>query len=278
MTRPQPLVETSSTLGGAASAPAFDGGAPLPVLGRRAAMPSAAPAAPPTTVRATAPVVAPAGVPQAVLLDMDGTLVDTEGFWWETEVEVFAELGHELAEEHREVVVGGPMSRSAMYLIQATGADISLADLTVLLNTRFIERVERGVSLMPGARRLLTELVAHGVPAALVSASHREVIDRMLVSLGPEHFALTVAGDEVERTKPHPDPYLLAAERLGADPRRCVVVEDTATGVASAEAAGCPVVAVPSVTHIEPAKGRTVVTSLEEVDLPFLRSLVTVAH
>ncbi|WP_414720519.1 HAD family hydrolase [Streptomyces sp.] len=209
---------------------------------------------------------------------MDGTLVDTEGFWWETEVEVFAELGYELAEEHREVVVGGPMSRSATYLIQATGADISLTDLTVLLNTRFIERIERGVSLMPGARRLLTELAAHGVPAALVSASHRRVMDRMLVWLGPEFFAFTVAGDEVERTKPHPDPYLLAAARLGADPVRCVVVEDTATGVAAAEAAGCPVVAVPSVARIEPAPGRTVVGSLEEVDLSFLHSLAAAVH
>ncbi|GAA2394083.1 HAD family phosphatase [Streptomyces glaucosporus] len=266
MTRPRSRTEMSPALDGGAAEPAFDGGVSLPVLGRRAPSPGVAHAAPAAT-----------GL-QAVLLDMDGTLVDTEGFWWETEVEVFAELGYELAEEHREVVVGGPMSRSATYLIQATGADISLADLTVLLNSRFIERIGRGVSLMPGARRLLTELVAHGVPAALVSASHRRVMERMLVSLGPEHFALTVAGDEVERTKPYPDPYLLAASRLGADPACCVVVEDTATGVAAGEAAGCPVVAVPSVTCIEPAEKRTVVTSLEEVDLPFLRSLITPVH
>ncbi|MET8678672.1 HAD family phosphatase [Streptomyces sp. NPDC004647] len=211
---------------------------------------------------------------QAVLLDMDGTLVDTEGFWWDTEVEVFAELGHVLAEEHREVVVGGPMTRSAAYLIQATGADIAVPDLTLLLNARFEELVDRGVPLMPGAARLLAELAAHDVPTALVSASHRRIIDRVLKSIGSEHFALTVAGDEVARTKPHPDPYLLAAAGLGADPARCAVVEDTATGVAAAEAAGCCVVAVPSVVPIEPAAGRTVVRSLEEVDLPFLRSLI----
>ncbi|SFL14128.1 HAD family hydrolase [Streptomyces pini] len=249
--------------------PAFGGSAPASV--------SAPVRVPGGGGRPAAAGSAAAGL-QAVLLDMDGTLVDTEGFWWETEVEVFAELGYELADEHREVVVGGPMSRSATYLIQATGADVSLGDLTVLLNSRFIERVERGVSLMPGARRLLTELAAHDVPAALVSASHRRVIDRMLVSLGPDHFALTLAGDEVERTKPHPDPYLTAASRLGAHPGRCVVVEDTATGVASAEAAGCHVVAVPSVTRIEPAHRRTVVPSLEEVDLPFLHSLIASAY
>ncbi|MEU2390060.1 HAD family phosphatase [Streptomyces sp. NPDC007369] len=212
---------------------------------------------------------------QAVLLDMDGTLVDTEGFWWDAEVDVFAELGHRLEEAWRDVVVGGPMSRSLGFLIEATGVAISLAELSVLLNERFEARIADRVPLMPGAERLLSELARHNVPTALVSASHRRVIDRVLQSLGPERFAMTVAGDEVPRTKPHPDPYLLAARTLGAHPSRCAVIEDTATGVAAAEAAGCRVVAVPSVGLIPPAPGRTVVRSLEDVDLPFLQALIT---
>ena len=211
---------------------------------------------------------------QAVLLDMDGTLVDTEGFWWDAESEAFAELGHELWDEWREVVVGGPMTRSAGFLIEATGADITVEELTVLLNEKFTERLRRGVQLLPGARRLLAELRMHGVPAALVSASHRAVVDEMLVWLGPENFRLTVAGDELTRTKPHPDPYLTAASGLGAEPGRCAVVEDTVTGVTAGEAAGCRVLAVPSVAPVEPAPGRTVVESLEEVNLAFLRSMV----
>ncbi|SOD61512.1 haloacid dehalogenase superfamily, subfamily IA, variant 3 with third motif having DD or ED [Streptomyces zhaozhouensis] len=214
-------------------------------------------------------------LPGAVLLDMDGTLVDTEGFWWDAEVEVFGALGHVLDEEHRAVVVGGPMTRSAGYLIEVTGADITLDEVRDLLNTAFLRRLDGGVPLMPGARRLLTELAAHRVPTALVSASHREVIDRTLRSLGAEFFGTTVAGDELARTKPHPDPYVTAALRLGAEPARCVAVEDTATGVASAEAAGCRVLAVPSVAPIPPAAGRTVVDSLESVDLAFLRGLVS---
>ncbi|MEU4499183.1 HAD family phosphatase [Streptomyces sp. NBC_00210] len=215
---------------------------------------------------------------QAVFLDMDGTLVDTEGFWWDAEVEVFADLGHRLDEAWRDVVVGGPMTRSAGYLIEATGADITLAELTVLLNERFEDRIGRDVPLMPGAARLLAELATHNVPTALVSASHRRIIDRVLASLGPQYFALSVAGDEVPRTKPHPDPYLLAARGLGAEPARCAVIEDTATGVAAAEAAGCRVVAVPSVAPIAPADGRVIVRSLEEVDLGFLRTLITVMN
>ncbi|MFD8334665.1 HAD family phosphatase [Streptomyces samsunensis] len=215
---------------------------------------------------------------QAVLLDMDGTLVDTEGIWWDAEVAIFAELGHALAEEYRQVVVGGPMSRSAQFLIEATGAEIALAELTGLLNSRFTELIDGSVPMLPGARRLLTELAAHSIPTALVSASHRRVMDRVLRSIGPEHFTLTVAGDEVELTKPHPEPYLFAASGLAAEPGRCVVIEDTHTGVRAAEAAGCRVVAVPSVVPIEVAVGRTVVGSLEEVDLDFLRTVVTAMH
>ncbi|MEU9975578.1 HAD family phosphatase [Streptomyces sp. NPDC051014] len=212
---------------------------------------------------------------QAVLLDMDGTLVDTEGFWWDVEVEIFARLGHTLDESWRHVVVGGPMTRSAGFLIEATGAAITLAEISVLLNEGFEQRIGTALPLMPGAKRLLAELHEQQIPTALVSASHRRIIDRVLTSLGPHHFTLSVAGDEVSRTKPYPDPYLLAAAGLGVDPARCAVIEDTATGVASAEAAGCQVVAVPSVAPIAPAERRTVVGSLEDVDLAFLRGLMT---
>ncbi|MFD4027040.1 HAD family hydrolase [Streptomyces sp. NPDC058576] len=228
-----------------------------------------------STVPASLTRTAEGAALQAVLLDMDGTLVDTEGFWWDVEKEVFAGLGHRLEESWRDVVVGGPMTRSAGYLIDVTGADVRLDELTVLLNDGFERRISRGVPLMPGAERLLAELAAFEVPTALVSASHRRIIDRVLDSVGHHHFALTVAGDEVARTKPHPEPYLTAAAGFGADPWRCAVIEDTATGVAAAEAAGCRVVAVPSVAPIAPAAGRVVVGSLEEVDLAFLRGLIT---
>ncbi|WP_330238132.1 HAD family hydrolase [Streptomyces sp. NBC_00525] len=227
-----------------------------------------------STVPASPTRTAQGAALQAVLLDMDGTLVDTEGFWWDVEVEVFADLGHRLDEAWREVVVGGPMTRSAGYLMEATGADVTLDELTVLLNDRFEKRIGRGVPLMPGAARLLAELGRHDIPTALVSASHRRIIDRVLDSVGRHHFALTVAGDEVTRTKPHPEPYLTAARGFGAEPGLCAVIEDTATGVAAAEAAGCRVVAVPSVAPIAPAEGRVVVGSLEEVDLAFLRELI----
>ncbi len=210
---------------------------------------------------------------QAVLLDMDGTLVDTEDFWWQAEVDLFGELGHRLTAEDRTHVVGGPMTRVIDYLLARTGAAIRPDDLGAQINRRFVDLLAGGVPLMPGAERLLNTLAAHGIPAALVSASHRHIIDIVLQSLGAQNFAFTVAGDEVPRTKPFPDPYLAAAAHLGADPARCVVVEDTPTGVAAAEAAGCPVIAVPSIAAVEPGPGRLVLPSLEHVDLDVLRTL-----
>lgn len=210
---------------------------------------------------------------QAVLLDMDGTLVDTEGFWWEIEAEVFRELGHRLEDAWRDEVVGGPMTRSAAFLIAATGAAITIAELSVLLNERFEARIADQVPLMPGAERLLAELARHNVPTALVSASHRRVIDQVLLTLGRDRFTLTVAGDEVARTKPHPDPYLLAARTLGAHlavrghrghPHRC-----GGRGGRRLPGRGHPLG-----RRDRAAPGRTVVRSLEEVDLAFLRSLI----
>lgn len=211
---------------------------------------------------------------QAVLLDMDGTLVDTEHFWWQAESSLLADLGHPLDDSHRAMVVGGPMTRVVDYLIDVTGVELTAAELSLGISQRFTELLTSGVPLMPGAERLLAELSAQGVPTALVSASHRRDIDLVMLSLGAENFAFSVAGDEVTRTKPHPDPYLVAAARLGAEPARCVVVEDSPTGVRSAESAGCTVLAVPSVATIEEVPGRTVVASLEQVDLALLRSLV----
>ena len=113
----------------------------------------------------------------------------------------------------------------------------------------------------PGARELLAEVAAAGLPHALVTSSERRFMDVVLARTGLRFDAL-VCADDVSVTKPDPEPYLLAAKLLGADPARCFALEDSPNGVASAEAAGCRVIAVPSLVPIEPAPGRTVVRSL----------------
>ncbi len=126
----------------------------------------------------------------------------------------------------------------------------------------------------PGALGLLDALAREGVPTALVTASPRAVADTVIEALGTERFAVSVTADDTEHTKPAPDPYLAACRALGVDPAACVAVEDTQTGVSSAEAAGCTVLAVPSLAPIDPAPGRTVLQGLTEVTPDRLRALL----
>jgi beta-phosphoglucomutase-like phosphatase (HAD superfamily) len=109
-----------------------------------------------------------------------------------------------------------------------------------------------------------------GVPMALVSSSYRVLVDAALETIGRHWFATTVAGDEVRHGKPHPEPYLTAARRLGVEPATCVVFEDSPTGLAAGEAAGCYCVAMPNVVPISAGPRRTVLASLADVDVDAL--------
>jgi HAD superfamily hydrolase (TIGR01509 family) len=169
-------------------------------------------------------------------------------------------------------VLGRPVEHTAGWLAAATGTPA--ADLADTLHREFADRVRTGVVPRPGALDLLDALARDGVPTALVTASPRSVTDTVLDVLGRDRFAVSVTADDTDRTKPDPDPYLAACHALGVDPSGCVAVEDTATGVASAEAAGCTVLAVPSLAPIEAAPGRTVETSLAGVTPAALRALL----
>jgi HAD superfamily hydrolase (TIGR01509 family) len=216
----------------------------------------------------------PADALQAVLFDMDGLLVDTEGLWFDVEAAAMAELGCHLGPEHAERVVGGPMVRVIRYLIEVCGARVSPGELEATVITGMVAALRRGVALQPGAKELLTQIAAERVPCALVSSSHRSMMEAVLDSIGRQFFPVTLAGDEVGQMKPSPEPYLVAAARLGVDPVRSVVLEDSPPGVAAGEAAGCVTVAVPSIAPIPAVRGRLVVDSLEELSLSRLRDLV----
>jgi HAD superfamily hydrolase (TIGR01509 family) len=209
-------------------------------------------------------------LPAAVLFDMDGTLVETESLWYDSELEIMTSLGAPWGPEHQEALVGGPLEKAVDYMVRHAGGDADHAAVMALL----LETMERKlrtepVHWRPGARELLLALEDAGVPCALVSASWRVLVsavhDAVLHEVGHEMFATSVAGDEGERTKPFPDPYLLAAERIGVEARHCVVLEDSHTGAESGRASGALVVAVPSLVPIEPQEGMLVVGSLEDL-------------
>jgi HAD superfamily hydrolase (TIGR01509 family) len=211
----------------------------------------------------------------AVFFDMDGLLVDTEHLWNDAESEVFARLGGDgWTEEDQAHVVGGPMEKAARYLGERAGSRAPHGEIAAMLVASMARRLRSGADYRPGAVGLLDDLVIAGIPCALVSSSPRILVDAVLEHVGADHFAFTLAGDEVARTKPHPDPYLEAARRMGAEPSRCVVLEDSPTGIAAAEAAGCLVVAVPFVVAITPGPRRHVVESLRSLDAALLDRLV----
>lgn len=211
---------------------------------------------------------------QAVLFDMDGLLVDSERLWYEAEAEVMSWLGAEWGPEHQESLVGGSLDRTVEYMLALTGPVAEPAEVGRRLMDGMTDRLRANVPMMPGAKELLDEVRESGVPSALVSSTHRSLMEHALDGIGRDRFTVTVAGDEVARTKPDPEPYLTAARLLGADPRRCVALEDSPNGAASASAAGCHVVAVPSVVSVPDGPRRTLLTSLRGVDLALLRSLL----
>jgi HAD superfamily hydrolase (TIGR01509 family) len=198
----------------------------------------------------------------AVMFDMDGLLIDSEPLWLEAETAVMARLGASWSEQDQAQLLGGSLERSVRYLLSKATRPAPPELIGEWLMSGIIERVRRdGIPVQPGARELLAEVGRAGLPRALVTSSERGFMEAVLASTGMRFDALVCAGD-VAATKPDPEPYLLAAKLLGADPADCFVLEDSPNGVASAEAAGCRVFAVPSLIPIAPAPGRTVVRSL----------------
>jgi HAD superfamily hydrolase (TIGR01509 family) len=171
-------------------------------------------------------------------------------------------------------MVGSSMGRSVAILHADLDVDADPESSAAYLTERTAELFRTDLVWRAGARELLVALQAARVPIALVTSTRRHLTEIALDKIGREFFAATVCGDEVRRPKPHPDPYLRAAELIGAEPRRCVAIEDSPIGVASAEAAGCVVVAVPNDVMIEPAPTRHVLPTLAGVTVADLAALV----
>ncbi|MCV2489128.1 HAD family phosphatase [Geodermatophilus sp. YIM 151500] len=218
----------------------------------------------------------------AVLFDMDGTLVETEQYWGEAMFALARRLGGRMSDAAREATVGTSMRASMTVLYADLGLRRSEAELRA--DARWVEDetaalMSRGVHWRPGAGELLREVRSAGLPAALVTTTPRRIADLVLPHIEracPDlpAFDLTVCGDEVPARKPDPAPYRQAMAALGADPARCVVVEDSLAGVTSGLAAGAAVLGVPSLQPLPAAPGLTVRTSLVGVGLAELAGVL----
>jgi len=214
------------------------------------------------------------GALRAVLFDLDGLLVDSEPVWFEVERAVMAKLGGQWGPADQEALIGGSLDRTVSYLLtKAPRPAPSRPDEVAgwLLDGMTELMLAHGVPVKPGARELLAGVAGAGIPHALVTSSARQIMDAALAVTGMR-FPVTVCSEDVRRTKPDPEPYLLAAARLGVPPPGCVVLEDSPNGVAAARAAGCPVIAVPSVP-IPPGPGVVTVKSLSVVDTLMLAQI-----
>ena len=221
------------------------------------------------------------GWPAAVLWDMDGTLVDTEPYWIEAEFELASRHGGSWSREHALNLVGGDLLDSGRYIREHMGIDVEPAEIVEQLLDSVVARVEQAVPWRPGARELLADLAAYGVPCALVTMSYRRFVSPVLDALPADTFRVVITGDGVSHGKPHPEPYLKAARELRVDPATCLAIEDSNTGARSAETAGCVVLVVPS--HVPVLEGdrrvfRDSLVGLRAEGLDALRSVVPPSH
>ncbi|MGZ4465662.1 MAG: HAD family hydrolase [Nocardioides sp.] len=206
-------------------------------------------------------------LPAAVLWDMDGTLVDTEPYWIETEFALAERYGGTWSQEHALNLVGNDLLESGRYIRRHMGIDREPEDIVEELLDGVVERVRARVPWRPGGVELLAELRQRGVPTALVTMSYQRFVDPILASLPASAFDTVVTGDAVTRGKPHPEPYLTAAERLAVDPTECLAIEDSETGTRSAVAAGCGVLVVPAHVPVEPGERRYFAETLVDLDV-----------
>jgi HAD superfamily hydrolase (TIGR01509 family) len=205
----------------------------------------------------------------AVLFDMDGTLVETEQYWGEAMAALADRLGGRMSPAARERTVGTSMRFALNVLYDDLGVrrseDQLLAD-GLWIEERTGELMAAGAPWRPGARELVLEVVASGLPTALVTTTPRRlaavVLDQLAEDLGGPPFDVTVCGDEVPVRKPDPAPYRQAMTALEVDPGSCVAIEDSLAGVTSALAAGAAVLGVPSLQPLPPAPGLTLRASL----------------
>ena len=216
-----------------------------------------------------------AGV-KAVLWDMDGTLVDSEKLWDVSLAALYAKLGGELTPAVRASIVGSVAENTMRIIYTDLGLDLdpaAMSESSGWLNDYTEELFDGGLPWCDGAKELLEALAAEGTPMALVTNTHRALTDKALNSIGRHYFSATVCGDEVPTGKPAPDPYLRAAALLGLAPEQCLAVEDSVTGTAAAERAGCPVLVVPNDVEVPGGRRRRHVSSLAGLDVGGLRAI-----
>lgn len=206
---------------------------------------------------------------------MDGTLVDTEPYWLAAETALAERDGGTWTHEDGMALIGHPLTLTAQQLRLRAGVRGTDEEIIDALLEQVVGQVrEHGVPWRPGAREMLEGLRAAGVPCALVTMAYAPLAEAVLEAAPEGTFHEVVTGEQVLRGKPDPEPYLTAAARLGVEPGRCVAVEDSLAGLASAEASGARVIGVQMFIPIPPRPGRSRLARLDQITVDDLRAVV----
>jgi len=204
---------------------------------------------------------------------MDGTLIDSEPYWIAEEQALVASFGGVWTHDDGLTLVGNSLPDSAKIIRERTGIPLSDNEILDRLLAGVVARTKDHVPWRPGAEQLLTSLHDANVPTALVTASYR-IFAEVVMDAAQGALTVLVPGDEVKQGKPHPEPYLLAAEKLGAKPTECIAIEDSPPGISSALASGAHTIGVPCVLPVPPRPGLSRAASLADLDLAMLRRIV----
>ena len=198
-----------------------------------------------------------ASFPAAILFDHDGTLVDTEPVWAAAKVALAAEFGGIWTEQDTLDCLGLSM-KFTLDRLRERGVDLPDEQI----NERLVAKVREAlahqqVEFLPGIERFLTQVRDAQIPAAIVTNATTSIAQRTADAAPEGTFSVIIGNDETTHPKPDPQPYLLAAQRLGVEPSRCVAVEDSPSGVRSATAAGMKVIVVPGELEVPAELGST---------------------
>lgn len=212
--------------------------------------------------------------PEAVLWDMDGTLIDSEPYWLASESALAQSYGVSWSEQDGHEMIGKSLYDSSQMLKDKFKIeDLSVQQVIDRMTDEVIANLKLRLPFRPGALELLMELKRAGIKTALVTMSMRRMALTVAQAIDFHAFDEVVAGDDVRFGKPHPEPYLKAAELLEVDIRNCIVFEDSNTGLRSAEAAGAHAIGIPNLIPLPKREGNRIIRSLTEVSVENLSEL-----
>jgi HAD superfamily hydrolase (TIGR01509 family) len=212
-------------------------------------------------------------LPSAVLWDMDGTLIDSEPYWMKSEGAFARANNSSWTEQDGLSLVGMSLYDSSKIIKDKVGSNLDPEQIIEKLTDEVSAQLKQEILWRPGAKELLLLLRKKKIKTALVTMSMHRMAKQVADSLGFDAFDVVVAGDDVLHGKPHPEPYLKAAELLGVRPEDCVAFEDSSSGLRSAEAAGTRAVGIKNIVEIPALPGRIVWDTLEGVTISDLRGL-----